>query len=246
MSRFARFAKYLGFNLLPGFAVLLTQVLLLLLSYFVQVQFPLVANLAVCVFVFLVAGFWCFRRYENQLVVELFSDFRRFFEDFHDFSLEVKGQQDETKPTRWLDFLDPNKLPGNAVQLWKRMVEHAQSILQLWAKHLESRIAHAAGLTSRLTVEDMKDLVTELRWIIGHHYDYVVQEAIELANRVQMSENPTEVNKKFVAYRDRYNNFIYDFNKFLRLLDEKLKITVSNLKTIDKDVEFYGPEKRTS
>jgi len=244
MPRFARFAKYLGFTLLPGFAVLLAQVFLLLLSHFVQVQFPLAVSLVVSVFVFLVAGFWCFRTYESQLVLELFSDFRRFFEEFHDFSLEVKGQQDETKPTRWLDFLDPNKLPGNAVQLWKRMVQNSESILQMWTRHLEGRIAHVASLASRLTVEDIKDLVTEFRWIIGQHYEYVVQEAIELANKVQMSERPTEVNKKFVAYRDKYNNFIYDFNKFLRLLDEKLKITVSSLKTIDKDVELYGPEKR--
>ena len=103
-------------------------------------------------------------------------------------------------------------------------------------------ILSAGNLSS---VSEM-DLVTEFRWIIAYQYDYVVQEAIELANKVQMSEKPTEVNKKFVAYRDRYNNFIYDFNKFLRLLDEKLKITVSELKTIDKDVEFYGPEKRAS
>ena len=245
MVRLTAFARYLVSVLLPGLAALSAQIAFEIVIALGSIPHWLLPfRYFVGFVVFVGSGFLGFRRYEKQLTLEFFDQFRRFFEDFYDFSLRTKGEHEQIKPTGWISHLDPNKLPGNGVQLWRRNVENAESILRMWGRCLEQRVARAGTAISRFSLEDMRDLVTEFRWIAGHHYDYVVQEAIKLANKVQMTEQPTEHEKKFLAYRERYNSFVYDFNKYVRLLKEKLGIALSELRTIDENVEFYGPERR--
>jgi len=110
--------------------------------------------------------------------------------------------------------------------------------------NFEHRVVKMKKGITRISVEDMKDLVNELRCIILYHCDYVIQEAIELANKASISEQPKEAKEKFGTYKERYNYFVNDFNKFLRLLEEKLKIAVGGpLKSIGKEVLLFGSEK---